>query len=276
MSKRWKIGVLADCLGIGVREGVRKAADLGADGVQVYVTKGEMFPDNLLPEQRRDFGKFTAGLGLEISALCADFDWVRGFTDAEFNRENIPRIKKCLDLAADLETGVVTMHIGRLPDNRSHPVYQEVIRTSVELGEYAAARGVCLCTETGPEPPARLLEFLQELPTRGIGVNYDPANLVMCGPFDHIGGVSLLKDYIRHTHAKDGVCLGNGRFQELPLGHGGVVFPYYLSALAAAGYDGYLTIEREDGDDRLGDVARAVGFLRESQARALPALPSDE
>ena len=56
-------------------------------------------------------------LGLEISALCADFDWVRGFTDPEFNKINIPRIKKCVDLAVDLDTRVVTMHIGRLPDD---------------------------------------------------------------------------------------------------------------------------------------------------------------
>ena len=104
-----------------------------------------------------------------------------------------------------------------------------------------------LCTETGPEAPARLLEFLRQAPDKGLGVNYDPANLVMCGPFDHIGGVGLLKDYIRHTHAKDGVCLGPGKWRELPLGEGGVVFPYYLAALKAAGYAGYLTIEREDG-----------------------------
>lgn len=274
MNKRWKIGVLVDCLGIGVTDGVRKAAELGVDGVQAYVTKGEMFPDNISAAKRQEFKKFVAGLGLEISALCADFDWVRGFTDAEFNKENIPRVKKCMDLAVDLETPVVTMHIGRLPEDHSDPIYQEALRTSIELGEYAEARGVYLCTETGPEAPANLLAFLNELPTRGIGVNYDPANLVMCGPFEHIGGVGLLKDYIRHTHAKDGVCLGNSQYRELPLGQGGVVFPYYLSALAAAGYDGYLTIEREDGEDRVGDISRAVSFLREFEACELPELPA--
>lgn len=126
--------------------------------------------------------------------------------------------------------------------------------------------------ETGPEPAERLREFLQQVPSRAVGVNCDPANLVMCGPFDHIGRVQVLKDYIHHTHAKDGVCLGSGAFRELPLGEGGVVFPYYLAALDAAGYEGYLTVEREEGDDRVGDVAHAVRFLRRLLEGDLPPL----
>jgi len=89
----------------------------------------------------------------------------------------------------------------------------------------------------------------------------------MLGPFDHIGGVHVLKDYIVHTHAKDGICLLAKEgvwndFIELPLGKGGVVFPYYLAALDEIGYGGYLTIEREEGEDRVGDVGRAIQFLR--------------
>jgi len=265
VDQRWKIGVVIDSLGMGPREGILKARELGVDGFQIYVTRGEMYPDNLSAQQRKAFKKFVADQCLEISALCADFDWVRGFTDAEFNRMNIPRIKKCIDLACDLDTRVVTMHIGHLPAEKSDAVYQEVLRTATELAQYAESRDKVLCTETGPESPERLLDFLGQVPSKGIGVNYDPANLVMCGPFDHIGGVKVLAGYIHHTHAKDGVCLGGGAFRELPLGEGGVVFPYYLAALDAIRYDGYLTIEREEGDDRVSDVAHAVRFLRELQ-----------
>lgn len=270
MSGKWKIGAVIASMGLTPREGVLKAREIGLDGFQIYVTKGEMYPDNLSPGQRRDFKRLAADQGLEIAALCADFDWVRGFTDAEFNKMNGPRIKKCIDLACDLDTRVITTHVGRLPEDASDPVYQEILRTTTELAQYAAARDRVLCTETGPESPASLLAFLKQAPSKGIGVNYDPANLVMCGPFDHIGGVAILKDYIHHTHAKDGVCLGNGAFRELPIGEGGVVFPCYLAALAAAGYQGYLTIEREHGDDRVGDIARAARFLRELEAKDLP------
>ena len=261
MDKR-KIGVFVDNLKLGVRDGIRKAKEIGADGCQFYVTKGELYPDNFSKEKRDELKKFVSGLGLEITALCADFDWIKGFTDAEFNKINTPRIKKCIDLACDLDTKVVTMHIGKFPQDESNSIYQETFRTTVELGRYAEERGIILATETGPEDPVELKVFLDKVSSKGIGVNYDPANLVMCGPFDHIGGVKILRDYICHTHAKDGVCLGQGKYIALPLGKGGVVFEYYLKALDEIGYDGYLTIEREAGDDRVGDMKRAVEFLR--------------
>jgi len=206
--------------------------------------------------------EFVNDLGLEISALCGDFNWIKGFTDTDINKVNIPKIKKCIDLACDLETKVVIMHIGKFPQDESHPIYHETFRTTVELGRYAEEKGVILATETGPEDPVELKIFLDRVSSKGIGVNYDPANLVMCGPFDHIGGVKILRDYICHTHAKDGVCLGNGKYTELPLGEGGVVFEHYLNALDEIGYDGYLTIEREAGNNRIEDMKKAVEFLR--------------
>jgi sugar phosphate isomerase/epimerase len=90
----------------------------------------------------------------------------------------------------------------------------------------------------------------------------------MLGPFDHIGGVKVLGDYIVHTHAKDGICLMRGEggkpneYLEVPLGEGSVAFPHYLKALDAIGYTGYLTIEREAGADPASDVAMAVKNLR--------------
>jgi len=102
--------------------------------------------------------------------------------------------------------------------------------------------------------------FFDEIGTRGIGANYDPANLVM-GGFDQLGGVDLLGKYIVHTHAKDGVRV-NGQAKEVPLGEGAVDFPRYLAKLDAVGFDGFLTIEREVGENPASDVAQAVKFLR--------------
>ena len=275
MRRKRKIGVIVQSLKLGLKEGIEKAKELGADGFQVYVTSGELYPDNIDKQGRADFKKFVADKGLEISALCADFNWKKGFLDEEHNRENKPRIRKCLDLAVDLDVRVVTMHIGTLPEDESDPVYQEALRTSIELAQYAEERGRVLATETGPEDTVGLLRFLQKIPSKGIGVNYDPANLVMCGPFDHIGGVGILRDYIVHTHAKDGVCLGEGKYVELPLGQGGVVFPYWLAALDKIGYDGFLTIEREVGDNPVEDVANAIKYLRSLEETDLPEVPWD-
>ena len=273
MGRKRKVGVMIESFRLGVKGGIEKAKEIGADGFQIYVTQGEMYPDNIDKDQRAEFKKFVADLGLEISALCGDFDWVKGFTDPEHNKVNNPRVKKCIDLAVDLDVRVVIMHVGHLPADENEATYQEALRTTVELSQYAEERDVVLATETGPESPKGLLEFLKKVSSKGIGVNYDPANLVMCGPFDQIGGVGTLRDYIVHTHAKDGVHLGDGQHREVPLGQGGVVFPYWIAALDKIGYDGFLTIEREVGDNPVHDITEAVRFLRSFEEAELPEIP---
>ena len=273
MARKRKVGVMIESFRLGVTEGIKKAKEIGADGFQIYVTSGEMYPDNMSKEKRADFKRFVAGLGLQISALCADFDWIKGFMHKDHNEVNKPRVKKCVDLAVDLGVKVLTMHIGRLPEDESNPLHQEALATTIELARYAEDRGCILATETGPEAPESLLKCLKKVPSKGVGVNYDPANLVMCGPFDQIGGVGVLRDYIVHTHAKDGVHVGAGKHKEVPLGEGGVVFPYWLAALDKIGYDGFLTIEREVGGNPVADITKAMTFLRSFDGKELPSLP---
>ena len=261
-----KIGLVIESLKLGIHDGLKRAAEIGLDGFQMYVTNGETAAENLDSQDRKDFLKFVAEQGLEISALCGDMG--KGFLDPATYKEVIRRSKTFIDLAVDLETEIVTTHIGHLPEDQNTREWEIGLETATELGKYAADRGRILASETGPEAPTTLLRFLQKVNSPAIKVNYDPANFIMLGPFDHIGGVEVLKDWIVHTHAKDGICLMKGeggkmnKFLEVPLGEGGVAFQYYLKALDDIGYTGYLTIEREAGDDPETDVRNAVKFLR--------------
>ena len=126
-----------------------------------------------------------------------------------------------------------------------------------------------------------LKNFLDSLHSTGVSVNLDPANLVMVTGDDPVQAVYNLKDYIVHTHAKDGrklddrdpeVIYGlrpgdplvtNPAFIELALGDGDVPFEPYLKALNDIGYKGFLTIEREVGADPTADIRKAVNFLKE-------------
>ncbi len=270
MPHPFKIGILIDNLRLGVKGGIRKAKELGVDGVQVWCVDNELAPERMPAPDRAAFKCWVAEQGLEISALCGDLG--KGFLNAESNRQIVPRMKTFVDLAADLGVRIVTSHIGRLPEDERDPCWAIGRDAFEDLGAYAAGRGCVVAMETGPEEPIVLKRFLDTIGNKGIGVNYDPANLVMGGPYDHIGGVRVLKDYIVHTHAKDGVRLlsertaGGDRMKrrvkEVPLGEGSVAFRYYLWSLKEIGYAGFLTIEREGGEDPVGDVARAVSFLR--------------
>jgi sugar phosphate isomerase/epimerase len=133
-----------------------------------------------------------------------------------------------------------------------------------ELALYADSIGSSFAVETGPEMAVVLCDFLESLGAGGVRVNFDPANLVMCVNDDPVKAIGTLGKFIVHTHAKDGVQLSAEplKFEELPLGKGGVDWDGYLNALRGIGYDGFLTIEREVGDTPEADIKLAVDFLK--------------
>ena len=271
------IGIIADSFRKPMPEALATAAKLGAKGVQVYATRGEMSPEELTGQKRRDFLSMVKDNGLVISALCGDLG--RGFGNPELNPQLIQRSKRILDLAKELETNIVTTHIGVTPADENHPRYRIMQDACGELAAYADSLDAHFAIETGPETSLTLKHFLDSLHSTGVAVNLDPANLVMVTGDDPAQAVHNLKDYIVHTHAKDGVKLLNRdpeiiyglvngdagaepAFEEVPLGKGSVPWQAYLQALTDIGYKGFLTIEREVGDDPAADIALAVDFLR--------------
>ena len=256
----FKIGVMLDSFRLPIDQALVKAAEVGGQGLQVYATYGRMAPENLTPADRREFLNKVKAQGLVISALCGDLG--KGFTNPELNPGLIEKSKRILDLAVELETNVVTTHIGRVPEDPADDVYKIMQSACRELAEYADSLKAHFAIETGPEPAARLREFLDTLGSRGVAVNYDPANLTMCVDDDAVKGVYELKDYIVHTHAKDGMRGTQPPYIEVPLGQGDVKWDGYLKALSEVGYTGFLTIERECGETPEKDIAMAVEFLK--------------
>ena len=271
----FSIGVILDSFRTDLTTARDKAAAVGATGLQVYATSGAFSPESLSPQKRREFLDMCKSRGLTISALCGDLG--QGFANPEKNPELIERSKRILDLAKDLETDVVTTHIGVVPADTDCDTFRIMQDACGQLAAYADSLRAHFAIETGPELSAVLKTFLDTLHSTGVAVNLDPANLVMVAGDDPVKAVHNLKEYIVHTHAKDGRMLRrvnpetiyNGTldfaeapFIELPLGQGDVDFPAYLSALNDIGYTGYLTIEREVGDDPEGDIRLAVNFLQ--------------
>ena len=279
----FKVGVIVDSFRIGVHEGVKKARDVGAAGIQMYATRGEMAPENLNTEARKELLKYVKDNGLVFSAICGDLGG-HGFMEADANPARIEQSKRILQLALELECSVVTTHIGVVPADESHPRYKILRDACSELAVAGQEIGGTFAIETGPEPSHVLRRFLDSLGGNGMRVNFDPANLAMVIGEDIPTAVENLKDYIVHTHAKDGKMLvrgnpeiiygcftddsvdGGGRdikyFLETPLGQGDVPFKAYLDKLAAVGYKGFLTIEREVGGTPEADIRLAVDFLK--------------
>ena len=275
---RFPIGVIINSFRTDTVSAVKKAAEVGAQGFQVYATSGEMAPENMNATKIAEFKKLVADNGLVISALCGDLGG-GGFSFADRNPAKIEKSKRIIDLAKELGTDVVTTHIGVVPEDKNNDRYKVMQDACFELSRYADDIGAHFAIETGPETSAVLKDFLDSLGSTGVGVNLDPANLVMVTGDDPVGAVYNLQKYIVHTHAKDGkqifykdpeiiyglkqeVIVTGDSFLEVPLGEGSVKWPEYLNALEDIGYKGFLTIEREVGDNPEKDIRAAVEFLK--------------
>ncbi len=276
---KFPIGIMVDSIKEDTKTAVVKAAKLGARGIQMYSTSGVNAPENLSTDKRRDLLNHVKDNGLVFSAICGDLGM--GFINPEKNPELIEKSKIIMELAKELECDVVTTHIGVVPDDPNHDRYKIMQEACYELAQYADSMKSHFAIETGPETSLTLKNFLDSLNSKGVAVNLDPANLAMVTRDDPVQAVYNLKDYIVHTHTKDGINLrdcnpefiyrsvhpvpesyfGVAYFQEVPLGTGSVDFKAYLAALEDIGYKGYLTIERECGENPEADIKTAVDFL---------------
>jgi len=271
------IGVMLDSFLKPIPESLKLASQLGVQGIQVYATRGELSPETMTQEKRREFIKQVVNSGLVISALCGDLGL--GFHRTAENPSLIEASKRILELAKDLNTNVVTTHIGVVPGDENHPRYRIMQDACGELSRYADSMQAHFAVETGPETATTLKIFLDGLHSKGVAVNFDPANFIMVTGDDPVKAVHTLKEYIVHTHAKDGVrhyyrnpeevyhvvespVVTSPSFEELPLGKGHVDFPSWIKALWDVGYRGFLTIEREVGEDPYRDIAGAVEYLK--------------
>ena len=282
-----KIGVLSESFKLPIDEVIKKSVELGLDGIQGYSASGELSPQQLTAADRKHILKNMYDNNLVFSALCGDLGG-HGFQLADENEDKIARSCEIVDLAADLEAPVVTTHIGVVPNNPISETYNIMQRACYQLGNYAKSRGVVFGIETGPETPNNLRIFLDSIGSQGLGVNYDPANLIMVQNLDPVKGVYTLSDYIVHTHAKDGVHLKDCNpvevydafarggidgfdfgvlFNETPIGEGAVDWLAYIKALRNIKYNGFLTIEREVGANPVDDIAAAAAYLQNLLAK---------
>lgn len=278
-----KIGVITDCFKKPHADGIKMAAELGLDGVQIYATSGDFSPETLSDEAKAEYKRILSDAGLVVSAFCADMGGY-GFEREEDNAIRVEKTKRIVDLAVEFGAKVITTHIGVIPEDKSEPRYAVMLKALTECGLYAKERGVTLAIETGPEKAKTLLAFIEDT-KGGVGVNLDPANFTMVTGQDAVEAVYLLAGHIVHTHAKDGIMLDKNQdptdvyhafavggvdalnacqgFKEVPLGEGQVDWKNYIKALCEVGFDGFLTIERECGDDPTADIKMAAAFLKE-------------
>lgn len=167
-------------------------------------------------------------------------------------------------LAAKLGLKLVTMHAGFVPHDEADPGFGKMVLRLRAVADAYAAQGITLGLETGQETAPSLLRFLQLLDRPNLGVNFDPANMILYDKGDPIEAVRVLATWIRQVHIKDAVRtrVPGTWGEEVPAGEGQVDWPAFFGALGQAGYRGDLVIEREAGNQRAVDIVRAREMIQ--------------
>jgi L-ribulose-5-phosphate 3-epimerase len=219
--------------------------------------------------------------GLEITTIwthCRDgqiWNFVDGpstigLVPASTRAAAVERLKEGSDFARRAGVASIATHAGFIPENPREPLFADVVAALRAVCAHCRANGQSLWLETGQETPITLLRTIEEVGADGaadrpgLGVNLDPANLLMYGKANPVDALDVIGPYVRGVHAKDGEYPTNGRElgRERPLGEGRVGFPALLARLKALGYDGALTIEREvRGPEQIAGIEQAKRML---------------
>lgn len=251
-------------------ESAVKLNEMGINNTQI----GPLPPDFYTDENAGKLRAHLAELGITPTTLFVGFPGESyanmaavketvGFLIPDKIEERKAIFMRATDFAANLGATRVAAHIGFVPPDETDPAYSRLIADIQELADHCAELNLGLSLETGQETAEELLHFIRTVERPNIGINFDPANMILYGKDKPIEALETLRDYVVSVHCKDAVWpeqegeLGS----EMPLGEGQVDMPGFVAKLKEIGYTGPLTIEREAGDDRIGDILRGKELL---------------
>jgi sugar phosphate isomerase/epimerase len=265
-----KLGVMAS-LPAGPEEELMKAHDLGLPTCQVVCWQRELFSEAMAQRlvaasQRFEVEVTTVWTGLPGPAVWnfTEGPSTIGLVPIARRAARIATLKEGVDFAVRVGASSITTHVGFIPENPGDPLYPGLIAALQEVVNYCRLRHVSFCFETGQETPVTLLRVIEDLGRDGVGINLDPANLLMYGKANPVDALDVIGTYVRGVHAKDGEYPTNGRDLgvEKALGEGRVNFGALVPKLKSYGFNGALTIEREiSGPKQIEDIRRAIALL---------------
>lgn len=258
-----KLGMFLNTKHIEVNEGIQKAREWDLEYIQLYAMNPTFNLANISKIQWNTLKENLSFNEIQVPSLAISFgeNGIIG-TEAECVIESF---KYITDKGLRLGANIVTAHIGKVPDDEKSAYYDKMVRVCYEIGELAFKFGGFFAIETGSEKAIVLKRFLETANSKGLAVNFDPANLISDVNENPGEGLLLLKDYIVQTHIKDCKEVKSDRstkYIEVAAGNGEVDFDIFFKVLDEIGFDGYNMIERNDYFDELDGMSQSINFAK--------------
>ena len=174
-----------------------------------------------------------------------------GIVPPEYRNVRVNELIHGSDFAKMLGVDKMATHLGFLPENMSDPNFIPVLSAIKYIGNHCKKNGQYFIFETGQETPVTLLRFIEESGLDNLGINLDPANLILYGKANPVDALTVFGKYVMDVHAKDGDYPTDSKNLGVQkrIGEGSVNFPALIAKLKEIGYTGNLTIEREINND---------------------------
>lgn len=266
-----KLGILVGMDEHDIGDEFRKLRDMGFGSCQVGCWTSSLFT----AERAEHVRKRMAEYAIDVSAFWCGWEgpceWNQtygpatiGLVPAAYRSARLDTLKKCSDFIRGIGITDIITHVGFIPADPGHPDYTGLIGALRELARHCGRNSQNFLFETGQETPVTLLRAIEDIGSGNVGINLDPANLLMYGMGNPLDALDVFGGYVRNVHAKDGVCPKDGRSlgEETLLGEGKVNYPEFIRKLKALKYDGYITIEREIGGERqIKDILAAKELI---------------
>ena len=254
-----QLGIELASLALPLKKALLTARELGAQAVEIDA-RHELRPEDLSQTGVRQVRKVLDDLNLRVSAVA--FRTRHGYHVLQNLEARVDATKKAMRLAHDLGTSVVINHIGRVPAETDSLALSTMTQALADLGRYGQRIGALLAAETGTESGEMLGALIARLPPGSIGVDLNPASLIINGHSPR-EATAALAAHVLHVHATDATRdLALGRGIEVPLGQGSAEFPELLGLLEEQQYRGYLTVSRRDASNPIAAVRQSLEFLR--------------
>ncbi|HEY3788597.1 MAG TPA: sugar phosphate isomerase/epimerase family protein [Urbifossiella sp.] len=257
--KPLRIGIVAEATGLPVRQAIAEASRMGASGLQVDAA-GDLAASQLGATGRREFKNLLRSFNEDLAALQLPLR--HGLDVKDHQQERLDHIQKAMQLAFDLGARKLVIPFPKLPDEAESPRATTLRESLLALGSFGDRIGCFLALEIGFDLADKVKAYLASFDCGSLKVTYDPANMLMHG-HDPLANLAPLQGWIAHVHARDARSSGlSGGLKEVPVGAGDIDWLAFTATLQVLEFDGYLTVDREQGDNKLADVAGGVKFLR--------------
>ncbi|QGQ31986.1 sugar phosphate isomerase/epimerase [Gimesia maris] len=256
IMSRFKLAVATRHFGQPIKRAIKTAAQIGARGVQLDV-QNEISPVSFGASGERQFRKLLEEFNLSVASLRLPAR--RTLVDPEFLDERVSQIRSALEFAWRMKAPCLIIHPGTIQstDSSNFPMICEVLN---DLARHASHIGTDLCLACEKNSSAVIRELISNVTTGFVGIDFDTAEMVYTRQ-DPEKTIRELYTWIKSYRLRDAVREMDGEGSEVALGKGMVVWDHFLPLVLETGYQGWLTVDRTQGESKLEDCRSGISYL---------------